>query len=713
MESIANVDESHARLAKIRQAILRRFPKSKSPKYALLKQALQDAEYYHASQVRKSGEPAIIHPYRVALLVSEANMGVEAVIIALLHDVIEDTEFTKGEVSAKYGEWLAEAVDGLTKVAAKSADARGRPASIETYRKLLHSSVRDLRTLQVKIFDRLDNMRDLGFLERPRQRRIAMETMQVYVPMAQRLGLGDIANELATLCFRYLYPKRFNKVLSGLKQRIAEEGQKVKGIKRVLESTLRMEGGRSYRVEPTYRHVADYVFEDRPVRRALSGFTICVPTTEDCYTAMGRLHMRYRVVPNSIRDFISNPKPNRHQGLESKVFVGGEPITITVLSEAMAAVVHSGILADWKSSHEELSRYYQSYLELLDQFAENEDLRMEDVLRYGQMDSLQIFTPIGEVLTFPQMATILDFAFAIHTDLGVHCDGALVDGRRARRFDELRDGTMVEVVTDPDVQPDAKWLAHVRTTRAKLALRRYIRGQKLSRAVDVGRKLFNGALKRMEINAERFYARKSFLRALEGRKLTLEQFFQQVGTRQLHIRAFLEEHRLASERELALLERPTRSGLLRYLKPGPKRPDPDLKIPEFGDEFILLAACCSPLLGDRIVGVQQEQGILIHRAECSALENADLDALVSVGWETDARKVPYQIRVRVKDRPGQIYKIGKIMRDLKVNIEDLGVEPLDTQGVASIRIRVEPITVQTYQKIVSRLRNIKEVLAIS
>ncbi len=272
---------------------------------------------------------------------------------------------------------------------------------------------------------------------------------------------------------------------------------------------------------------------------------------------------------------------------------------------------------------------------------------------------------------------------------------------------------MVEVITSPEVQPDARWLDHVRTTRAKLAIRRFIRGQKLSRARDVGRKLFDGVLKRMELKPEAFLARKSFRRALEGNALTLEQFYQQVGTRKLHIRDFLEHNGLASERELARLARPARSGLLRYLKPGGKVRDPDLKIPEFGDEFIHLAHCCSPLRGDSIVGVQQEQGLLIHRSECAALESAELDALVSVGWEVDASKSPYQLQVRMADRPGQIYKIGKIMRDLKVNIEDLGVEPLETKGVANIRIRVEPITVQTYQKIVSRLRNIKEVLAIS
>ncbi len=713
MEPVAKLDDSAARLAKIRQAILKRFPKSRSPKHSLLKQALQDAEFYHSDQFRQSGEPAIIHPYRVALLVSETGMGIEAVIIALLHDVIEDTEFTKAEVAEKYGEWLAEAVDGLTKVAAPQNRPGTNPSSIETYRKLLTSSVKDLRTLQVKIFDRLDNMRDLGFLDRKRQRRIAMETMLVFVPMAQRLGLQDISEELSTLCFRYLYPKRFNQVLARLKQSIADEQKKVKGLKKGLEATLRGLALARCEVQPKYHRVSDYVFDDQPEVRPLAGFTVTVPAAQDCYAALGRLHMNYRVVPNSIRDFISNPKPNRHQGLESKVFIGGEPVSIEVFSGEMEAVNRAGILADWQASRKEVSRYYESYLELLEQFADSEDLRMEDVLRYGQMETQQIFTPKGEMITFPQRATVLDFAFAIHTDLGIHCDGAWVEGRRASRFEVLRDGTMVEVVTSLNVTPEASWLGQVRTARAKMAIRRHLRGQRLSRAKEVGRKLFSGNLKRMGLEPEEFFSRKVFRKALKERKLRLEQFFQEVGTRKLQIRRFMQEAGLITEKELELLGPQAPGGLMRYLTPRSKSPDPDLKISEIGDEFIHLALCCSPLQGDAIVGVQQEHGILIHRTECAALENVDMDALLSVGWELDKQKSPYRFNLKIKDRPGMVYKIGKIMRDLKVNIQDMNVEPKDELSQANVNILVDPISVQTYQKIVSRLRGIKEVVKIS
>lgn len=713
MEPIAKVDESEARLAKIRQAILKRFPRGKSPKQALLKQALQDAEFYHSNQFRKSGEPAIIHPYRVALSVSEAGMGIEAVILALLHDVIEDTEFTKDEVAAKYGDWLAEAVDGLTKVAAPAYRANLGGESLETYRKLLISSLSDLRTLQVKIFDRLDNMRDLGFLRRTRQRRIAMETMQVYVPMAQRLGQQDIADELSTLCFRYLYPKRFNRTLSQLRERIKEEQKKVKGLRRVLDAVLKelCEGGLS--VQPRYHKISDYVFENIQVARALIGFTVTVPGAEDCYAVLGRLHREYRVVPNSIRDYISNPKPNRHQSLESKIFIGGEAVSIKIFSKDMEAVNRVGILADWRGSHEEVSRYYESYLELLEQFTDSEDLRMEDVLRFGQMDTLQIFTPIGEVLTFPQRSTVLDFAFAIHTELGLHCDGARVEGRSAQRFEELRDGSMVEVLTTPSTNPSANWLGHVHTAKAKMAIRRFLRGQRLSRATEVGENLFRGMIRRLGLDPEAFLADAAFGEALKKQGLTTPQFFQQVGTRQLQIKPFLQSRGLVPDKSLERLDSHDRSGLLRYLKPRFRSKDPDLKISEFGDAFIHLAPCCSPLQGDAILGVQQDNGIIIHRTECQALDEMQVEALVSVGWELSREESPYRFIIQMKDRPGMIYRIGKIMRDLKVNIQDMNVKPREALMEAQVSILVDPISAQTYQKIVARLRGIKEVVRIS
>ncbi len=711
-------DGERARLERLKQSILRHYPRDKTPNIHLLEKAFADAEFHHRSQQRKSGEAYIFHPMRVALMIAEAGLDVETVIIALLHDVIEDTGVTKEAMRAQYGDWLADVVDGLTKVVASGRDAEGAeagqpPISMGTYRKLISSTLRDLRTVQVKLFDRLDNMRDLGYLARLRQRRISTETLNIYVPMAQRLGMQVISDELTALAFRYLYPKRFKANLAQLKQRIREEEPRVNSIRGLLEKHLKAAKQLSFVVLPLYHQISDYVYSEQPVTRALTGFKVRVPDAEACYQALGALHMHCRVVPNSIKDYISNPKPNRYQALQSDIFIGSEPTFIEVVSEAMEKVNASGILADWQGSHEDLHKYYQSYLELLDHYEGNDDLRMEDVLRHAQMDTLQMFTPKGQLLTFPQGATVLDFAFAIHTDLGHHCDGAWMAGRRVSRFEELLDGEMVEVNARPGVVPQPSWLDHVRTTRAKLAIRRFLKSQANARAQEVGRKLFAAELRRLGLDAEALTGGAAFQAILAGRGLTLGQLFQQVGVDKLPIRKFLLDHELVTKKQIQRLESEEGSLLRRFVRPIFRKPDPVLKIQDLEDGFIRMAECCTPLLGDPIVGVQDGEGLTIHRTTCPTLERTAPDSLLNVGWELDSTATPHRLEIQlVQDRPGLIYKVGKVMRDAKVNIVDIALHRDLRAGVASILVDLEPVHIKTFRTIVSRLRNIKEVARI-
>jgi len=706
MSVTATADPYEPQLNRIKSAILGHFPKETTPNRALLETAFADAELHHRHQVRRSGEPVIIHPFRVALLATEAGMDMEAVIIALLHDIIEDTEVTREEVSARYGEWMAGVVDGLTKVSAPRRSGRPGPAAIETYRKLLSSTVKDIRTLQVKLLDRLDNMRDLAFLSRAQQRRISQETIFMYVPMAQRLGMQDIADELTTLAFRYLYPKRFNRVLGQLQALIRAERPTVTAIGRALEQCLAPLKFQGVRIAPVYRQVGEFIFSDAAVDRGLAGFEVRVPSADACYQAMGALHRKFRVVPLSIRDYISNPKPNRYQGLESQLFIGGQPVNIVQLSEEMAVVNRRGSLAGWGGNHEELLRYYQTYLELLDQFSEDKDLRMEDVLRYAQLETLQVFTPKGDLKPFPQGSTVLDLAFAIHSDLGQHCAGALIGGKWVPRFAELPDGAMVEVVTSPKVEPARHWLEHVRTTRARLAIRRLLNVQAAASAQEVGRRLFEVDVRRLGEDPPALAARPAFTRALAAERLTLAQFHQRLGRNKGELRRFLLQHELVPRAALDRLKPPRPSRLSRYFK---ARTGPDLMIPEFGDGFIQLAACCSPLHGDAITGVQKESAIVIHRAECAVLAEEAADDLISVGWEPAERKIPHRLQIRAKDKAGVIYKIGKVMRDLNVSIHNIGVEREEATAQADILVETEPITSKAYRKVVARLRGIGEV----
>lgn len=702
-------------MERIRQSILARFPRDKTSRISLLERAFRDAERLHHGQVRKSGEPYILHPYRVALTASEAGLDLETVIIALLHDVIEDTEITKAEVQAEYGEWLADVVDGLTKAnAPRLTEAARGQASVATYRKLIHSTLKDLRTVQVKLFDRLDNLRDLGFLERDRQRRICIETLNVYVPMAQRLGMRDIAEELTALTFRYLYPRRFSKTLAWLKQQIQQEQSKVNTLRVLLESILAEVPVQGAKVRATHLRISDFIHAAELPGRALTGFLIVVPQDRECYQALGAFNMKCRVVPGSIKDFISNPQPNGYRALQSQIFVGGEVITLVICSETMEAVNRAGILITWDGSQEELRRYYGSYLELLDHADANE-LRMEDVMRHAQLETLQMFTPKGRLLSFPPGASVIDFAFAIHSDLGLHCTGARMGGKLVSPFEELQDGEVVEVLSDPNQVPAPQWLEQVRTTRAQIAIRRFLNSQAHQRAQELGRVLFVAEAKRLGEDPDRL-AQEPLQRALKVQGWSLNQLYQMLGLRKIRLRKFLLQHGVISQQTADRVQNQEQGLLRRYIRPIFSMPfqasEPVLRIPEGGDAFIVLSACCSPLPGDPIVGAQTEQGLAVHRAGCPRLRDVPEQDLTQLAWDTGTEKSPYALDIRMRDRAGMVYRVSKVMSDLKVSIHDLALERRTDDGTALLRLRLEPIDSRTYQKIVARLRGIREIKSI-
>lgn len=710
--SVSEPDIHAARLARIKTSIFKRFSPNTTNLH-LLEKAWKDSEFHHRTQVRKSGEPYFLHPARVAQMTAESGLDVETVIIALLHDVIEDTEVTKEEMRREYGDWLAEVVDGLTKVVSNRQKQIKRPIAVETYRKLISSTIKDLRTLQVKIFDRLDNMRDLGYLSRLRQRAISQETMNVYMPMAQRLGMQDISNELTALSFRYLYPKRFNKGLARLKECIQAEQFRAKSLQTHLEKNLKDIKRIKMEVRPRYHQISDFIYDETGVKQALMGFKVVVPTMQDCYRALGNLHMYNRVVPNSIKDFISNPKPNRYQALRSQIFIAGEPISIQIVSLDMERVNANGILAGWEGSLEDLSKYYQSYLDLLDHYSGNDDLRMEDVLRHAQMDTLQIFTPKGELLSFSQGATVLDFAFAIHTDLGLRCDGGWMAGRRVSRFEELRDGEVVEVISNSAISPNWDWLDKVTTTRAKLGIRRFLNAQVNTRAQEVGKRLFEAETHRLGEDPESMLKRKAFQAALKKKKLSQSQFFQHVGADKLPLRQFFMDHNLVGKKALKKVESQEQSILGKWVKPILRQPAPVITIHDLEDGFIKMAGCCSPLLGDSVMGVQEGAGIMVHRSNCPVMLQDVKGALIHVGWDVPAQPQGYALRIHLsEDRPGLLYKVSKVMRDLKVNILDINLERDNRSNAAVIQVRLEPVTHKVFRGLISKLRDVREVKKI-
>ena len=433
-------------------ALLDHYRNNAKEKRFLLEKALKDAQNHHQGQQRKVGGPYLLHPLRVALMVARAGMDIETAMVALLHDVIEDTQVTKKDIEASYGRWIADAIDGLTKVHAQRKTYQR--TSLSTYRKLLTSTIADWCVLRVKLFDRLDNMRDLHALSRVKQIRISEETLNVYAPIAQRLGMENIAKQLINLGFKHRYPLRWAKTQRTLAKNIWQEKTKARGIADNLRQILHAVGVKHVRIQSLFQPLSNFLLSVKPPKTSLLGFRLIVEDNAQCYQAMGALHAPFRVTTNSIRDYISNPKPNHYQGLRSQVFIGGEPMTMHYVSTKGHRVNTIGLLAQWKGDKEEVNRYFRSHLELLDS-VDADQLRMEDVMRHAQMETLQVFSPKGQLFHFPRGSTVLDFAFAIHSNLGLHCIGGRIDERTRSPFAQLEDGGVVEVLTHSSERVEA------------------------------------------------------------------------------------------------------------------------------------------------------------------------------------------------------------------------------------------------------------------
>lgn len=394
----------------------------------MLEQAIADIQKHHEHQKRKSGQPVIIHPLRVANYICLAGLDAPTVVAAILHDIIEDTTITHKDIKNRYGAWYADIVRGLTKIKFLESPKEGEGDYLEaTYQRMLKAMTQDVRALLIKLFDRLDNMRDMEAMPRHKQRRISLETLNVYVPIAERLGLTQICQEHTELCFKLLYPKRYNKTLTDIDELKKARIPTINGMRISLQETLEKHNLEYKTINPLFVHPAHRIQEKGPIDHVLEGFRIIVNNSLDCFKALGMIHTSFNVIPLKIRDYISNPLWNGYEGIQTELRIEGEQTCIEIVSEEMLKKNQHGIMAHWQGSPNELADYYKIYLNQLDQMAGDKDVRMLEVMSYVQSDQIQVYSPKGDMFVFPNNATVLDFAYGIHSELGNHCIGALVN----------------------------------------------------------------------------------------------------------------------------------------------------------------------------------------------------------------------------------------------------------------------------------------------
>ncbi len=687
--------------------LLAHYQNSPGAKRKMLERALADAQRHHQGQVRKNGGPYLLHPLRVALMTARAGMDIETAIVALLHDIIEDTKVTKQDIATNYGQWIANAIDGLTKARAKRKAYQGAP--VETYRKLLTSTVADWCVLQVKLFDRLDNMRDLHALSRGKQIRISEETLNVYAPIAERLGMERIAKQLINLGFKHRYPLRWSKMQRTLSKNIWREKTKAHGIAENLRGILYEAGIHNVRIQALFQPLSDLLLAIKPPTKALVGFRLIVEENPQCYQAMGALQALFRVASNSIRDYISNPKPNHYRGLCSKVFIGGETMTLNYVSTGMHQVNTRGLLAQWKGDKEEINRYFNSHLELLDSI-DSDQLRMEDVLRHAQMETLQVFSPKGHLFHFPRGSTVLDFAFAIHSDLGIHCIGGRIGRKTCSPFAPLNDGEVVEVLTHPNAFPEESWPNRVCTTKARLALKRHFKIRSQTQIQRIGREILSRHAKQVGLSHTGDIFQLPQLKAhLKQLNLNAQEVVEHLADGRIQAHTFLENSGAipTSSRQSSGsgLETWAKKAIRKFnIRKRDELPLLDV-IPGVAGQHTT-AECCNPLPGDVIVAVQHQNALVLHHQNCHWLQALPSKKRLPAAWKNPPTTTPLEVRITLKyDGAGMIYRITRVCKLLGVNILRMRAEPQSNQPPV-MQIRIPSQNLEILASMLKRLRKL-------
>jgi guanosine-3',5'-bis(diphosphate) 3'-pyrophosphohydrolase len=675
----------------------------------LLRRAWAVGAAAHAGQSRKSGEPYITHPVAVASLLAEQKVDVETLIAAILHDTIEDTPLTREALASEFGETVAELVDGVTKLD-KLHFASRQEAAAESFRKMLLAMARDLRVILIKLADRLHNMRTLGAQSQEARERIARETLEVYAPIAQRLGMNLIKAELQDLGFRALNPVRHQvlekrirnqplvrreslaKIEAQLAQRLTKEGLHYRLMSRVkspwsIYTKMRGEG-------KSFNQVMD-VF----------GFRIVVPTVADCYHALGVVHSAYKPLDGRFRDFIAIPKANGYQSLHTVLFGPyGSPIEVQIRTEEMDLVAERGIAAHWTYKHggaranSAQNRAHSWIASLLeDQRGTGSSLEFLENVKVDLFpDEVYLFTPKGDILALPRNATAIDFAYAVHTDVGNHAVAARVDGKLVPLRTKLASGQQVSVITAKAASPQTQWLEWVVSGKARTAIRHQLKQLEHEDAVQLGHRMLDRALEALGTSLDRLPPKQ------------LETF--------LHDQRYPRLEALLAD--IALGTRMPRQVARMLVRDADDTPDlldplqgPDDKILITGNErgVIAFAQCCMPIPGDEIMGFHTAgKGIVVHRLECPNVADyrKSPERWVAIGWDRQVSgDFNAALRIEVDNRPGVLAQVAAAIAQAEGNID--AVEYLERDNnVAAIRFGIEVADRKHLAEVIRRTRRL-------
>lgn len=669
----------------------------------------------HRGQKRRTGEPYITHPVAVACLLAEMRMDPQTIMAALLHDVIEDTSVTKEAVASEFGSAVADLVDGVSKLTQIEFVSRAEQQA-ENFRKMLLAMSKDIRVIIVKLADRLHNMRTLGSLQTPKKKRIARETLEIFAPVAKRLGMRDLSVELEELSFESLYPRRHAILKEAIRRARGNRKKVLDLIEARLKEGLAASSLRSFVLSGREKHVFSLYRKMREKRLAFSeimdvyAFRVIVDDRDSCYRALGVIHSLYKPVPERFKDYIAIPKANSYQSLHTTLFGPyGLPIEVQIRTTEMDQMATSGIAAHWlykndgrEMSHSQMraQQWVQNLLELQDNAGNSVEF-IESVKVDLFPDEVYVFTPKGKIMELPSGATAVDFAYSVHTDVGNRCVAVKIDRKLAPLSSNLVNGQTIEVITSARARPSPAWLDFVVTSKARSGIRHFLKSQRRTESIALGKQLLQKALTSLRLPLKKIPSN------------AMEQFLKETGLPQLD--ELLVEIGLGNRIAALVAQRlHDLSQVGQTHEEGAQEPVAQTPLAIKGTEGMLLsyAPCCSPIPGDPIVGVLAKgRGILVHVDRCRRLNKLRRhpDKILPLRWSDEIEgDFLVTLRIEVVSQRGILALLALAISDADGNIEDMSVEDRDGQHFQVLF----KITVRNRGHLAQIVRSIRQVAAV-
>ena len=685
---------------------------------ALLRKAYEFVVCEHKTQKRLSGEPFVSHPLEVANVLADMKLDVVCLAAGMLHDVVEDTPITIERVKQEFGVDVARIVEGVTKIS-RLEFVSAQDQQAENLRKMVLAMVDDIRVVLVKLADRLHNMRTLEHLPPEKRERIARETLEIYAPIAHRLGMGKIRGELEDLAFRHLEPDAFKEVKQAVESRRKVSEEFLTEVCALIGAKMKehsIPAGISGRIKRLFsiwqklkrQHITiDQVYDLLAIR-------IVTDSVKSCYAALGVIHNTWRPVPGRIKDFIAIPRPNLYQSLHTSV-IGphGQPFEVQIRTEEMHRVAEEGIAAHWKykdgqpPAHQDEERF--AWLRQLVEW-QQEMRDPGDFLSTLRIDlypeEVYTFTPKGKVIVLPREATPIDFAYAIHTEVGHHCVGAKVNGRIVPLKYKLRNGDIVEIERQANHTPSRDWLALAKTSRARNKIKHWINEAERQRAVEIGKKLLEKEARKYEVSLKKIAEEEHQKVARDYGCAQVNDLYADIGYGKFSARQVLSK--LAPSVPVRVAEPRISTTLKRAL--GLNRETP-IQVHGHDDLLVYLAKCCNPIRGEEIVGyITRGKGIAVHSKSCPNVQNLlyDAERRIHVEW-AGPKYTLYLVKLtlQTEDRQGMLADVTSAISGVRSNIQN--IEARTGDGGASIEVTLDIVDLHHLEQIVSSLKKINGV----